>query len=144
VRVKTDIVDGAVLDALSKLLEARATDIAVGRALERAQAQCGAAIDRRDEIEHELSATDARLRRLADAVASADDAPVETLVTRINAEELRKKALAAELELLTARRRSAPIDSSELRRGFASAPQTSARSSAGGRITPADPGGTST
>ena len=47
---------------------------------------------RRTHIEHELSAIEARLARLAEAVANAD-APVPILVAELKTEEDRKRSL---------------------------------------------------
>jgi site-specific DNA recombinase len=112
--IKTKIVDQALLDALTELLQARVLDLAVDRAVKRLRAGREMHVDRRAEIERELSVIERRLGRLADAIANAD-APVPTLVGKLKAEEYRKRSLALELESVQQEQAVASLNEDDVR-----------------------------
>jgi len=112
--IKTNIVDDALLDALTELLQARALDLAVDRAVQRLRAGREMHLDRRGQIERELSLIDARLARLVDAIANAD-AAVPTLIAKLKTEEDRKRSLARELESVQHEEAVAALDADDVR-----------------------------
>jgi hypothetical protein len=70
---------------------------------------------RRAQVERELSLTESRLARLANALAEADDAPMPTLVARLKAEEERKLGLARQLETFAQAESRASLDADQVR-----------------------------
>src|SRR5205809_3951639 len=112
--IKTGIVDEALLDALTELLQARALDLAVDRAIQRLRAGRETHGDRRCHIERELSLVETRLVRLADAIANTD-AGVPTLVAKLKAEEDRKRSLAREMENIQHDEAVTALDADEVR-----------------------------
>jgi site-specific DNA recombinase len=93
--LRQEIVDQVVLEAIRDALDQKIIDASIDKALARLDAGQKPRIDRRFQIEQELSLLEARLARLVQAIASGG--PIEALIGQLKAEEARKKALADEL-----------------------------------------------
>src|SRR2546428_8147708 len=74
-------------------------------------------LDRRTRIEQELSAVEARLGRLMEALLRGGS--LETVVAQIKVEEQRKRVLRTELEGLVSAARVAVLDASQIKRDLA-------------------------
>lgn len=98
VQIRQEILDQAVLQAVSEALDDRIIEAAVDRALRRLREGREGHLDRRTAIERELSLIEAHERRLVEAIKRGE--AVEPLVTALKAEEERKAALTAELASL--------------------------------------------
>ncbi len=108
-----EVVDQVLLDALRDVLDDRVTEAAVDKALEKLRTGQEGHLDRRTQIERELSLIESRLGRLMEALVSGG--PLETLVGQIKTEEDRKKALATELQGLAKAERVAAVDSQQIK-----------------------------
>jgi site-specific DNA recombinase len=106
-------VDQILLDALRDVLDDRVTEAAVDKALERLRTGQEGHLDRRTQIERELSLIESRLGRLMEALVSGG--PLETLVGQVKTEEERKKALANELQGLAKAERVATVDTQQIK-----------------------------
>jgi site-specific DNA recombinase len=102
VRVRQDLLDHAVIQALGELLDERLVDAAVDRALERLRAGEARALDQRTQVERELGLIEHRIQRGLDAYLNGDG-PMEELRARLGADKARKAALAGQLEALALR-----------------------------------------
>lgn len=98
VQIRQDLLDEAVLQAIHQLLDERITERAVEQALARLRAGQEQHLDRRSQLERELSLIAAQERRLVEAIKRGE--AVEPLVTALKAEEERKAVLARELASL--------------------------------------------
>ena len=96
--VRADVVDGVVLDAVTKTLEPRVIDLAVDKAVQQLRATEDHQQDVRTGIINEMSLIDTRLSGLVQALVAGGS--LDTLVEQIKAEEERKKLLAAKLEAI--------------------------------------------
>jgi site-specific DNA recombinase len=113
VRVRQDLLDHAVIQALGELLDERLVDAAVDRALERLRAGEARMVDQRTQIERELSLIEHRIQRGLDAYLNGEG-PMEELRVRLGADKARKTALAGQLEAL-ALRSPGEVDRARLR-----------------------------
>ena len=98
VELREDLVDRAILRALTDALERQTLDRAIETALDKLRQQRATGLDRRMAIERELSLIVARQDRLASAIA--DGEAMRPLLVRMKAEETRKAALLEELATL--------------------------------------------
>jgi hypothetical protein len=89
--------------------------LAINRAIERLRAGRETQSGRRRQVERELSLTESRLARLANALAEGDSAPMPTLVAKLKTEEARKQALLGRLEALTHGETITSIDGDRIR-----------------------------
>ncbi len=105
--LRQQIVDGCVLEAVGGVLDPRVIEAAIDKAMARLRADQAHHLERRAQVERELSAVDARLGRLLEALVSGGQ--LETVVAQIKAEEERKKALTGELERLVTEDRIAAL-----------------------------------
>jgi len=112
--LRQQIVDTVVLDAVGAALDSRVIEAAIDKAMTRLRVSHERHLDRRTQIERELSAVDARLGRLMEALLSGGS--METVVAQIKAEEGRKRALSAELEKLASAEQVAALDASQIKR----------------------------
>jgi hypothetical protein len=90
-------------------------DAAVDRALARIRQGGHKDLDRRTQIERELSLIGSKMERLLDALAEGK-APKDEIVARMTAEKSRKTALVGELAGLERRTSVASLDPSRLKR----------------------------
>ncbi|MGH7342011.1 MAG: hypothetical protein ACREKH_16090, partial [Candidatus Rokuibacteriota bacterium] len=115
--VQQPIVDGVILEAVGGVLDPRVTEAAIDKAMARLRADQAHHLQRRAQVERELSAVDARLGRLLEALVTGGQ--LETVVAQIKVEEERKKALTGELERLATEDRVAALDASQIKRDLA-------------------------
>ncbi len=97
-----DVVRGVVGEILDSDMIAEAVDLA----LEQLRSGRSHQLERRAQIECELSVCDERLSRLVEALVRGGT--METVVNQIKAEEARKKLLVSELDNLSAARENVP------------------------------------
>jgi site-specific DNA recombinase len=114
VTLRQELLDQAVLGSVSEVLDERIMDAAVDRALERLRTGHEKHLDRKTQVERELSLIAAQERRLVEAIKRGE-AP-EALVAALKDEEQRKNALALELDGLTGLDRVASLDSTRIKR----------------------------
>jgi hypothetical protein len=95
VQLRQEILDGALLEAVSEALDEQFVEAAVERALERLQARRGEQADRGRELQRELSLVEARMGHLLEAVKRGR--ATEVLLETLEAEATRKKAILREL-----------------------------------------------
>jgi site-specific DNA recombinase len=115
--VPTDALDAAILHAVSDVLDERVLTRAVDKALAKLRAGTDNQVDRRTQIERQLSLIDSRMGRLLEAIMNGG--PLDALVAQVKAEEQRKKALVAELETLQTVVKVSTLDSARLKRNVA-------------------------
>ncbi|MGH7309365.1 MAG: recombinase family protein, partial [Candidatus Rokuibacteriota bacterium] len=111
--IQQELLDNALLKALHEALDAQIFERAVDTELARLRAGQADHLDRRTQIERELSLLEARERRLVEAVKHGD--AVEPLVAALKEEGERKKALARELEGLAAVGQVASFDADRIK-----------------------------
>jgi hypothetical protein len=99
VGLRQDIVDRAVLDAISEVLTPEVLTAAVEKALARLSRARSCHTNRKAEGEQELRQVQQKLDRLVDALADGS-LPADEIRSRLNAEKTRKTALQAELSKL--------------------------------------------
>ncbi len=90
VALQQDIVDRALLGSIAEVLDARILDRAVDKALTRLRAGLEKHLDRRTQIDRELSLLVTKMDRLMDALAEGA-APKDEIITRLNEEKQRKE-----------------------------------------------------
>jgi hypothetical protein len=110
--LRQEIVDTVVLSNVADVLNARGIDAAIDKAIARLRASQERHLDRRTRIEQELSAVEARLGRLMEALLRGGS--LETVVAQIKVEEQRKRVLRTELEGLASAARVAVLDASQI------------------------------
>src|SRR5262249_34857156 len=106
--VRQETLDQVLLAAIAEVLDARLLEEAMQRAVQRLRAGQERHLDRRTQIERELSLIEATEARLVDGIARGD--AMDPLLARLKAEEARKKALKGELAGLVTRRPAAALD----------------------------------
>ena len=113
-RLRQEILDQALLNAVGKLLDVGLLEDAVDRAVEHLQA--GHVLDstRRAQVERELAQVQQRFDRLLDALGEGN-VPREELVVRMNSEKTRKDALLGERAGLERVAAFATLDRSRLK-----------------------------
>jgi site-specific DNA recombinase len=111
VRLRQEILDHAVLDALSDLLDERMVDAAVDRAVERLREGQAGELDRRGQHERELALVEHRIQRGLDTYLDGEGSMPEVRA-RLGADRARKQVLVADLE----RHEEAPPDPEQLKR----------------------------
>jgi DNA invertase Pin-like site-specific DNA recombinase len=96
--IKQTILDHAVLAALAAALDEQLIARAVDLALARLRSGREQTLDRRAQIERELSLIEAKIAKLGDAIGAGR--AIETLLGLLEVEEARKKTLVHELSRL--------------------------------------------
>jgi len=99
VALRQDLLDRAILGAISGALDPAVLTGAVEKALARLAKRQLAHIERRAQAERDLAQVQQRLDRLVDALADGS-LPGDEIKTRLSTEKERKTALTAELEKL--------------------------------------------
>ncbi|PWT75598.1 MAG: hypothetical protein C5B60_05140 [Chloroflexi bacterium] len=94
-----DMLDNVVLKALADVLHEKVLDQAIEQALIQMRNQHTTHLDRRTEIQRELSLIEATEKRLVDAIAKGEE--MIPLLAKLKAEQTRKNDLVAELNRLT-------------------------------------------
>jgi hypothetical protein len=112
VQIRQEILDRALLEAISAALDEQLVEAAVERALELRRTRQGRQAESRGELERELSLVEARMGHLLEAVkrGRASDVLLETL----EAEGSRKKAILRELGEVDDRASIASLDAPRL------------------------------
>src|SRR5205085_4855516 len=100
VALQQGIVNRALLGSIAEVLDARILDRAVDKALARLRSGREKHLERRTQVERELSLLVAKMDRLMDASAEGTR-PKDEIIARLNEEKRRKNALAAELAKLS-------------------------------------------
>ncbi len=117
--LRTEIMDEVLRGVVSEILDGGMVAEALALAIEQLRSGHTQQIERRARIEPELLACDQRLSRLVEALVSGG--PLETVVNQIKVEEARKKALAGELDSLSASGAAARLDSKTIERDLKAA-----------------------
>jgi DNA invertase Pin-like site-specific DNA recombinase len=115
--IKQTILDHAVLDALAAALDEQLIARAVDLALARLRSGREKALDRRAQIERELSLIEAKVRNLGDAIGAGR--ATDTLLGLLEVEEARKKALIRELSGLHETDKVTSLDAGRLTKAVA-------------------------
>jgi hypothetical protein len=115
VALQQDIVDRALLGSIAEVLDARILDRAVDKALARLRGGWVKHLDRRTQVERELSLLVTKMDRLMHALAEGS-APKDEIIARLNEEKQRKTALATELTKLAGRADVESLDDAKLKR----------------------------
>jgi site-specific DNA recombinase len=115
VAVRQDVVDRAILEAITEVLRPEVLTLAVDKALEKLSRRRSQHAGRRQEIERELTDMQRKMDRLLDALTDSS-LPTDEIKTRLTAEKARKSALTAELEKLEQLMKVAGVDTAQLKR----------------------------
>ncbi|MEP6889208.1 MAG: hypothetical protein ABI955_00760 [Nitrospirota bacterium] len=108
------MLDQIVLKSLEEALTEEMIKVAVDKALFKHRAGEGAKIDRRTNIERELSLIEAKQEHLVDAIAAGDKD--RRIVERLRDEETRREELIRQLEQLETSAEVGSLDEARLRR----------------------------
>jgi len=117
--MRQDIVDEAILGAITEVLQPAVLTLAVEKALAKLAYARSHHTSRRARLEGELMDVQRKLDRLVDALADGL-LPPDEIRERLNTEKARKTTLQAKLEELDQLGRVASIDIAELKRQFES------------------------
>lgn len=112
--VEQEYLDQIVLKSLHEALTEDMLKVAVEKALAKHRTGEGAKLDRRTDIQRELSLIEAYEKNLVDAIAKGQ--PMDPLLGKLRAEETRKKDLIRELEQLATADQVTSIDEARLKR----------------------------
>lgn len=112
--VEQEFLDQIVLKSLHEALTEDMVKVAVEKALVKHRAGEGAKLDRRTDIERELSLVEAYETNLVDAIAKGQS--MDPLLAKLKAEEARKKDLVRELEQLATVDQVTSLDDARLKR----------------------------
>jgi site-specific DNA recombinase len=115
VALQQDILDRALLGSIAEVLDVRILDRAVDEALARLRSGREKHLDRRTQVERELSLLVTKMDRLMDALAEGTG-PKEEIIVRLNEEKQRKTVLAAELTKLSELAGIEALDETQLKR----------------------------
>jgi DNA invertase Pin-like site-specific DNA recombinase len=115
VRLRHEVLDHAILKAIGDLLDERLIDAAVDRAVEQLRAGQATAMDRRAEIERELSLLRHRIDRAMDTYLDGSGA-MEELKRRLQDDAARRDVLVAELARWDHLGDTASLDAERLKR----------------------------
>jgi site-specific DNA recombinase len=100
VALRQDLLDRAILGAIGDTLHPSVLDAAVEKALARLAKRQRAVLDRRAQVERELTQVQQRLDRLIDALADGS-LPADEIKARLSAEKSRKTVLSTNLDKLS-------------------------------------------
>jgi hypothetical protein len=95
--VRHEIVEGAILSAISETLDEPLLSRALDKALDRLKTEGEQAHSRQPQLERDLGHIEGRIVRLLDVLADGT-APKDEVVGRLNVEKAKKTGLIAELE----------------------------------------------
>jgi len=95
--VRHEIVESAILSAISEVLDEKLLAHALDKALDRLHAESKQVQNRQPQIERDLNHIEGRIIRLLDVLADGK-APKDEVVGRLNSEKAKKTCLIAELE----------------------------------------------
>lgn len=112
--VEQEVLDQIVLKALHDVIQEDMIKVAVEKALARHRAGEGKQLDRRTEIERELSLIAAKQSHLVDAIAAGDKN--RSILDRLRDEEIRRETLIQDLVDLEARSQLPLLDEARLKR----------------------------
>jgi hypothetical protein len=116
-RLRHEILDGAIMDALLELLDEQIIIHAIDQALARLRDDEVGDLTRRPQIERELSLREAKIARLVDKIADGQSTPA--IFDQLQEEEGRKKTLVQELDVLVNRRAMIPTGAGGLAQALA-------------------------
>ena len=116
VQIRQDLLDHALLQSLSELLDGQIVETAVSQALARLRTDHEEELGRRTAIQQKLSLLEAREQHLVEAIKLGET--MKPLLAALKAEEQRKKALAADLDRLADRAKVSSLDSARLKRNL--------------------------
>lgn len=114
VLLRQEVLDHAILQAISEVLDEHILDAAVDKALAKLRAGQQDHLDRRTQIERELSLITGRMDRAMDALLNGG--PKDELIARLNDEKSRKQALTEEVSKLGHLTSVVSIDAPQLKR----------------------------
>lgn len=109
-----EVLDHMVLKALEEALTEEMIKVAIRKAIEKHRAGQAEHLDRRVQIERELSLIEAYEANLVDAIAKGQ--PMDPLLAKLRAEEDRKKQLTEELDQIDRAADVGSLDEARLRR----------------------------
>ncbi len=112
--VEQEYLDQIVLKSLHEAIAEEMIKVAVEKALAKHRAGEGKKLDRKADIQRELSLIEAYEGNLVDAIGKGQ--PMDPLLAKLRAEETRKKDLIRELDQLTAGDQIASLDEARLKR----------------------------
>ena len=112
VEVRQEVLDAAVMQALSDCLDEHLRAEAVEQALVKIRSQQAQFPDRRLAVDRELSLIESRIAHLVEAVAQGRGG--ESVLTTLEAEEQRKKTLNRELQALNGMAQVSRLDGKRL------------------------------
>ncbi|HUP35639.1 MAG TPA: recombinase family protein [Candidatus Limnocylindria bacterium] len=115
VRLRHEILDHAILKAIGELLDERIVDAAVDRAIEQLRAGEASYLDRRTEIERELSLLRHRIDRAMNTYLDGSGA-MEDVKRRLQDDAARRDVLVAELATWERLGDTASLDAERLKR----------------------------
>ena len=116
VQIRQDLLDHALLQSISELVDERIVEAAVSKALARLRTAHEEELGRRTAIQQKLSLLEAREQHLVEAIKLGET--MKPLLAALKAEEQRKKALAADLDRLADRAKVSSLDSARLKRNL--------------------------
>ena len=108
VQIRQEVLDAALLEAISGALDEPVVEAAVERAVERLRSRQGQTADRGHELHRELSLVEGRIGHLLDAVKRGR--ATEVLLETLEVEDKRKRVLLGELGEVEGQARIASLD----------------------------------
>src|SRR5262249_30772848 len=115
VAIRQDILDRAILDAISEVLHPGVLSRAVEKALAKLAYARSHHTNRKAQLDRELGEVQRRLDRLVDALADGSSAADE-IKARLTSEKARKAVIVGELEKLDQTGKVANLDAAQLKR----------------------------
>ena len=112
VEVRQDILDSAILHAMSEAIDERVLERSVAAAIERIRSEQEKFPDQRTALERELSLIQTRLHHLVEIIANGKS--TESVIESLYKEEARKKVVAQELSSLDAFAQVVSLDAKRL------------------------------
>ncbi len=111
-QVRQDVLDSAILHAMSEALDQRVLEASVADALERLRQKQAQYPDQRTQLDRELSLIQTRLHHLVELVANGRG--TDAVVDSLHVEEARKKVVLGELAQLDDMAHVASLDAARL------------------------------
>ena len=116
--VRQDILDSAILHAMSEAIDERVLERSVAAAIERIRSEQEKFPDHRIALERELSLIQTRLHHLVEIIAN--DKSTDSVIESLHKEEARKKVVAQELSSLDAFAQVVSLDAKRLAKALRS------------------------